>query len=652
IDTFATSTANAVVTVQDGPTIAAGSSRLPSPVTLARATSAQGGGLDFASTAVTGADTDALPAVLAVTATDSGTNPATDPTTLIHALVDFVKITSAEYDPASQTLVVNAESGDKRVPPTLTLREYNQPAGVPITTTAPPASVTIVSSHGGSDTALVRVAPSAAPLGADNLAVSAATASSITLSWNDNATNETRYDVYRNGVLVRSVGANIASVVDTGLTASTTYTYQVFAVNLQGQTASPTLDARTLALPVSPTIGTASAAPTRTVTLTWTDNSADESGFRILRSTTLAGTYTQVGTAPAGATSGTDTSASPNTQYFYKVVAVRGTELSAPSAAASLTTPAAPSSPGQPTLVAAPGGTQVTVSWADRSSNELGFQVYRRIGTGTFSAVSGLLAANSTSFVDSTTTPGTTYTYRVDVSNWAATLQSALSAAVTTPSSAPQPPAVVLNAPTGLSASAALQPVLNWTDASTGETAYRVRRTTVVVNTDGSVTTSAPVVRTGTLAANTATYTDTTATRNTVYLYDVAALNGATVGALASAYTVATAGGLTAPGRPTLTRSLVNNAARVAVNWTLGAPNTGVGGFEVQRCAGVGCTSYAKLPGTAVRTAGTVDGRATLSFNDTTVARGTSYTYRLRSVGGAGTGLVSGFSATSTVVTQ
>jgi hypothetical protein len=105
--------------------------------------------------------------------------------------------------------------------------------------------------------------------------------------------------------------------------------------------------------------------------------------------------------------------------------------------------------------------------------------------------------------------------------------------------------------------------------------------------------------------------------------------------------------------RPTLTRT--NATARVTVTWTApgnAAAQASIGGYEVQRCTGLTCTTFAKVPGAAVNTAGTVDGRGTLTFVDNTVALATGYTYRMRTVGGTGTGLLGAFSPTAIVSTN
>ena len=103
-----------------------------------------------------------IPPTVEIDATDV----PTDPTHLVRPLVDLVSITRAEYDLAAvpPTLTVEAVSSDALNPPVLTVVELNRQLtagsvvitetspGVPI---APPGSVTVSSSAGGSATRLV-----------------------------------------------------------------------------------------------------------------------------------------------------------------------------------------------------------------------------------------------------------------------------------------------------------------------------------------------------------------------------------------------------------------------------------------------------------------------------------------------------------------
>jgi regulation of enolase protein 1 (concanavalin A-like superfamily) len=112
------------------------------------------------------------------------------------------------------------------------------------------------------------------------------------------------------------------------------------------KTAAATFDQITLSAPTvttppnRPTLPTARAISSTSIRLNWTDNSTDETGFEILRST--SGTAEAVvASVPADAVSYVDTGLTPNTFYNYHVRAVRGTSASALSDLFGAKTPAA-----------------------------------------------------------------------------------------------------------------------------------------------------------------------------------------------------------------------------------------------------------------------------------------------------------------------
>ena len=74
--------------------------------------------------------------------------------------------------------------------------------------------------------------------------------------------------------------------------------------------------------------------------------------------------------------------------------------------------PAAPA-----TLLAASDATSVHLAWTDRSSDETGFRLERQAAAGGPWSSVATVAANLTSFRDSSVTPGTTYVYRVTAFN-------------------------------------------------------------------------------------------------------------------------------------------------------------------------------------------------------------------------------------------
>ena len=91
-----------------------------------------------------------------------------------------------------------------------------------------PALWQLVPGGGGSDTQ--------APSAPSNLQATGTTTSSITLAWNASSDNVgvTGYDIYRGSTLAGYVSGSTLSYTDTGLSANTTYTYQIKAKDAAG----------------------------------------------------------------------------------------------------------------------------------------------------------------------------------------------------------------------------------------------------------------------------------------------------------------------------------------------------------------------------------------------------------------------------------
>jgi len=91
--------------------------------------------------------------------------------------------------------------------------------------------------------------------------------------------------------------------------------------------------------PADPTNLVAQVISQTEIDLMWSDNSSDETGFRIERATGN-GPFVQLATVGAGIMGYSDTSVVANTTYTYRVFAVKsGTDSTSPAVAAPVTTP-------------------------------------------------------------------------------------------------------------------------------------------------------------------------------------------------------------------------------------------------------------------------------------------------------------------------
>jgi hypothetical protein len=132
-------------------------------------------------------------------------------------------------------------------------------------------------------------------------------------------------------------------------------------------------------VPVAPSSLTAPSVAYNAVSLKWSDNSSDESGFTLARSSDGVN-YSVIATLGAGTTSFTDGSISARTSYYYRVQAYNSVGVSAYSNTLSVTTPDVPAAPpAAPTSVTAGDNADGTalVSWTPGSSTATSYEARR-----------------------------------------------------------------------------------------------------------------------------------------------------------------------------------------------------------------------------------------------------------------------------------
>ncbi|HYL65689.1 MAG TPA: fibronectin type III domain-containing protein [Nitrosopumilaceae archaeon] len=198
-----------------------------------------------------------------------------------------------------------------------------------------------------------------APGAPTNLAASTVSSSQINLSWtapsNNGGSAITGYKIERStdsGTTWSTIQSNTASTSttysDTGLAASTAYTYRVSAINAVGtgnpsNTASATTSGTAPTAPQPPTGLTANTVSSSQINLSWTAPSNNGgsaiTGYKIERSTDGGTTWSTISANTAStSTTFSDTGLAASTTYTYRVSAINAVGTSSPSNTASATT--------------------------------------------------------------------------------------------------------------------------------------------------------------------------------------------------------------------------------------------------------------------------------------------------------------------------
>gem|GEM_PF-5645972 len=171
------------------------------------------------------------------------------------------------------------------------------------------------------------------PIAPSGLTVTSTTSTAIVLAWTDNSGNEQGFSIQRKKgatgtyAEIATRGANVTTYSDndSALIDGTQYYYKVRAYNTAGN--SPfSNEVNGFTALAKPTSATATARSSSRIDLTWNDNSAAETGYKIERKKTADGTYTQITQVGANVESYSDTSGlEANTTYYYRIRATNAT---------------------------------------------------------------------------------------------------------------------------------------------------------------------------------------------------------------------------------------------------------------------------------------------------------------------------------------
>ena len=493
-----------------------------------------------------------------------------------------------------------------------------------------------------------------APSAPSGLSATAVSVSQINLAWGA-STDNVGVTGYR---VERCQGAGCSDFVqvatpsgttfnDTGLAAGTSYSYRVRAAdaagNLSGYSSVQSATTQRLRTRRRRRCRPGSrrrAVSASQINLAWTasTDNVGVTGYRVERCQGATCTnFVQVAT-PTGTTFN-NTGLAAATTYRYRVRAADAAgNLSGYSSVQNATTQPGPDTqvPTVPTgLTATPvSASQINLAWTASTDNVgvTGYRVERCQGATCTNFVQ-VATPTGTTFNNTGLAAATTYRYRVRAADAAGNLSgySSVQNATTQPGPDTQAPST----PGGFTATAVSSSQINlaWT-ASTdnvGVTGYRVERCQGA-GCSNFVQVAAP---TGT------TFNNTGLAAATTYRYRVRAADAA--GNLSGFSAVRNATTQAAPDTqaPTVPAGLSATAVSVSqinLAWGASTDNVGVTGYRVERCQGAGCSDFVQVAAPTGTT-----------FNNTGLAAGTSYSYRVRAADAAGN--LSGYSGVQSATT-
>lgn len=388
-------------------------------------------------------------------------------------------------------------------------------ATVPVGATSGPIRITNPFGTGTSAQSFIVTGALAAP---SNLSASVNPAGTqIDLRWSDNSNGESGFKIERKPQIgplgfseIGSVGANVSQFSDRNVGAGQFYTYRVKAFNANGESGySNTADAGIVQPPLEftpnpPSNLTASFSGTQ-VSLSWTDNSAAEAGFRIERRVGTAGAYSALASVGANTTSYVDGTVAPGNSYSYRLLAFNFNGDSAFSNEASVNTTGGG---GLPPRIddfmprSGPPGSSVSITGANFNSTA---QV-------SFNGVPANRTVQGSTSINAIVPNATSGPLTVTTSAGSATAFGNFTV-ITDGGGGPLPAA-----PSNLSAaSEPLAITLRWNDNSGNESGFKIER-----SSGGGAFTQLAVV-----GANVRSYTDSPLGTQVTYTYRVRAFNGA-----------------------------------------------------------------------------------------------------------------------------
>lgn len=462
----------------------------------------------------------------------------------------------------------------------------------------------------------------AAPAAPSNLTATLVSDSEIELTWQDNSDNETSFELERRIAAgsfapIASLAANATVHRNGNLSANTSYSYRVRAVNGFGASAYSNVATRSTPPPPPPPAAPSNLQVTpfsaTDLDLTWQDNSTTEAQFRV-ELKNADSSFTVLGVTAPNVTQYRHSALAPNTRYTYRVRASNGSGASGyTNEASGLTLPLPPAT----FTVKAVSSSRLDLEWTDGNATATGHRVERSGDGGTTYLEVAALGPGIGSHADTGLEPDREYRFRLRAVNSSGYSVYTAPRAARTYALPPGQP-TQLDATYQLGLGMRLAWVLGGGGTPEG---VKIERSE---NAGGTFTEIA-------IAPGAATsHTDATAQPDRVYLYRVRAYNS-------GGASLPSVGATRATPPATPTGLSVTNLAAGSLTLTWNDTSSTETGFRLERKIGEGVFELLiEL------------GANTTTYSDTTLTSNSSYSYRVRAFGPGGDSAWSNVAGTST----
>lgn len=228
----------------------------------------------------------------------------------------------------------------------------------------------------------------------------------VELRWKDNSDNEEGFKIYRDGKLIYQTGPDQRVFIDFNLKPKTTYKYEIKATNEIGDSEGvesevTTLDKDEILIPPTNLFGV--VEDKKYITLTWSDNSDNEEGFKIYRNDEL------IFTTGKNVTKFTDKNVEENKIYVYVVKATNkngdsiGDSVKVQISNIGAYLPASPSE----FKAEKEGVLNVKLSWSGNDGDDKKYKIFRN-GELIYTA-----DANESVYIDTGVKPDIEYVYSI-----------------------------------------------------------------------------------------------------------------------------------------------------------------------------------------------------------------------------------------------